>query len=138
MADSASIILIVSNFILTYYGQTIGIMWFVMVIVGEAGVGVTAMLINQSSLLQYSRRFLLITLCIHGSVYRIVVKIVSVPLHMSTDIVRESILLALIVAAITLVTCSVAYRAIARITPWMIGKIKKVVVNSGKRNASII
>ena len=40
--------------------------------------------------------------------YRIVVEIVSIPLHMGTDAVRENILLAMIV--------------VVRIAPWMVGK----------------
>lgn len=80
------------------------------------------MLINKNGLLQYLGRISLTILCIHGPVYRIVVKIVSIPLHMSTDGVRENLLLALIVVAITLAICSAAYEVIVRITPWMVGK----------------
>lgn len=54
--------------------------------------------------------------------YRIVVKIVSIPLRMGTDAVRENLLLALIVVAITLAICSAAYEVIVRITPWMVRK----------------
>lgn len=54
------------------------------------GVGLMAMLINQNRLLQYLGRISLKVLCIHGPVYRVVVKIISIPLHMSTDAVRES------------------------------------------------
>ena len=97
-----AIILIVLNFILAFYGLTRGLMWFVTAMIGVVGVGLMAMLINQNRLLQYLGRISLMVLCIHGPVYRIVVKIVSIPLHMSTDAVRENLLLALIVVAITL------------------------------------
>ena len=117
-----AIILIVLNFILAFYGLTRGLMWFVTAIIGVVGVGLMAMLINQNRLLQYLGRISLMVLCIHGPVYRIVVKIVSIPLHMSTDVVRENLLLALIVVAITLAICSIAYEVIIRIAPWMVGK----------------
>ena len=61
-------------------------------------------------------------LCIHGPVYRIVVKIVSVPLHMGTDAVRENVLLAMIVVVATMLICSVVYEVVVRIVPWMVGK----------------
>ena len=67
----------------------------------------------------------LIVLCIHGPVYRIVVKIVSIPLHMGTDAVRGNILLAMIIVAVTMLICSVAYEVVARTAPWMIGKSRK-------------
>lgn len=117
-----AIILIVLNFILAFYGLTRGLMWFVTAMIGVVGVGLMAMLINQNRLLQYLGRISLMVLCIHGPVYRIVVKIVSIPLHMSTDAVRENLLLALIVVAITLAICSIAYEVIIRIAPWMVGK----------------
>ena len=85
------------------------------------GVGLMAMLINQNRLLQYLGRISLRVLCIHGPVYRVVVKIISIPLHMSTDAVRESFV-GVIVVVITLAICSAAYEVIVRITPWMVGK----------------
>ena len=117
-----AIILLVLNFILAYYGLTKGLMWFVTAMFGVAGVGLMAMLINQNRLLQYLGRISLIILCIHGPVYRVVVKIVSIPLHMSTDGVRENFLLAMLVVAVTMLVCSVAYEVVVRIAPWMVGK----------------
>ena len=51
------------------------------------------------------------------------VKIVSIPLRMSTDAVRGNVLLALIVVSITLFICEIAYEVIVRIASWMVGKI---------------
>ena len=120
-----AIILVVLNFILAYYGWTRGLMWFATAVFGVAGVGLIAMLINKNYLLQYLGRISLMVLCIHGPVYRIVVKIVSIPLCMSTNAVRENLLLALIVVAITLAICSISYEVIIRIAPWMVGKTSK-------------
>ena len=122
MSGGIAIILLVLNFILAYYGLTRGLMWFVTAMFGVIGVGLIAMLINQNCLLQYLGRISLMVLCIHGPVYRVVVKIISIPLHMSTDAVRENLLYALIVVAITLIICSAAYEVIVRIVPWMVGK----------------
>lgn len=120
-----AIILVALNFILAYYGWTRGLMWFATAVFGVAGVGLIAMLINKNYLLQYLGRISLMVLCIHGPVYRIVVKIVSIPLCMSTNAVRENLLLALIVVAITLAICSISYEVIIRIAPWMVGKTSK-------------
>lgn len=54
-------------------------------------------------------------------------KIISIPLHMGTDAVREKFLLAMLVMIVTMVICSLAYEIIVRVAPWMIGK-KKVKV----------
>lgn len=90
-------------------------------------IGVTAMIlisqfINENKILQYFGRISLIVLCIHGPVYRILVKIVSIPLRMSTDAVRVNFLLAMIVVAVTMLICSIAYEIVIRIAPWMVGK----------------
>lgn len=53
-------------------------------------------------------------------------KIVSISLHMGTDVVRENFLLVMV--AITMAICSMAYEAVVRVAPWMVGK-KKVKEN---------
>ena len=49
-------------------------------------------------------------------------KIVSISLHMGTDEVRENFLLDKV--AITMSICSMAYEAVVRVAPWMVGKKK--------------
>lgn len=93
----------------------------------ESGVSVVAEKIlenHENRILQYFGRISLIVLCIHGPVYRVVVKIISIPLHMGTDAVREKFLLAMLVMIVTMVICSLAYEIIVRVAPWMIGKKK--------------
>lgn len=46
----------------------------------------------------------------------------SISLHMGTDVVRENFLLVMV--AITMVICSMAYEAVVRVAPWMVGKKK--------------
>ena len=76
-----------------------GIMWFVTAMIGVAAVILISQLINENRILQYFGRISLIILCIHGPVYRIVVKIVSILLNLGTDAVRENFLLAMPTAA---------------------------------------
>ena len=115
-------ILLALNFFLALHNLTTGIMWFVTAMIGVSSIILISQLINENRILQYFGRISLIVLCIHGPVYRIVVKIVSIPLHMGTDAVRENILLAMIAVAVTMLICSVAYEVVVRISPWMVGK----------------
>lgn len=127
-AGIVAVVLLALNFFLSYYHLTMGIMWFVTALIGVTAVILISQIINENRILQYFGRISLIVLCIHGPVYRIVVKIVSIPLHMGTDAVRENFLLVMVVVAITMAICSMAYEVIVRVAPWMVGK-KKVEEN---------
>lgn len=117
-----AVVLLILNFFLSYHNLATGIMWLVTALIGVLALILISQLINQNRVLQYLGRISLIILCIHGPVYRIVVKIVSIPLHTGTDAVRENFLLAMIVVAVTMLICSVAYEIVVRIAPWMVGK----------------
>ena len=127
-AGIVAIVLLALSFSLSCYHLTMGIMWFVTALIGVAAVILISQLINENRILQYFGRISLIILCIHGPVYRIVVKIVSILLNVSTDAVRESFLLAMVVVVITMAICSTAYEVVVRLAPWMVGK-KKVKEN---------
>ena len=99
-------------------------MWFVTAFIGVVAVILISQLVNENKILQYLGRISLIVLCIHGPVYRIVIKIVSIPLHMGTDVVRENFLLAMVVVVFTMAICSMAYEAVVGVAPWMVGKKK--------------
>ena len=60
--------------------------------------------------------FLIVILC--GGM----LKFVSISLHMGTDVVRENFLLVMV--AITMAICSMAYEAVVRVAPWMVGRKK--------------
>ena len=112
------------NFFLSFCNLTTGIMWFVTAFIGVVAVILISQLVNENKILQDLGRISLIILCIHGPVYRIVVKIVSIPLHMGTDVVRENFLLAMVVVVFTMAICSMAYEAVVGVAPWMVGKKK--------------
>ncbi len=115
-------ILIVVNSLLSYLNLTKGIMWYITALIGVVGVILISRLINENKILQYLGQISLIILCIHGPIYRIVVKVISISTHLSTDAVRENFLLVILVVVITLAVCSVAYEIVVRIFPWMVGK----------------
>ena len=97
-------------------------MWFMTAMIGVTSMILISQLINENRILQYFGRISLIVLCIHGPVYRIVVKILSILLRMETDAVRGNFLLAMIVVVATMLICSVVYEVVVRIAPWMVGK----------------
>lgn len=121
-AGITAVVLFGLNFFLSFRNLTSGIMWFVTAFIGVTAIILVSQLINKNGILQYFGRISLIVLCIHGPVYRIVVKIISIPLHMSTEAVRENFLLAMIVVAVTMFICSVTYEIVIRTAPWMVGK----------------
>ena len=127
-AGIVAIVLLALSFSLSCYHLTMGIMWFVTALIGVAAVILISQLINENRILQYFGRISLIILCIHGPVYRIVVKIVSILLNLGIDAVRENFLLAMVVVVITMAICSTAYEVVVRLAPWMVGK-KKVKEN---------
>ena len=121
-ATLIALILLALNFYLSLYNLTTGIMWFITGLIGVSSLVLICQVIYENRILQYFGRISLIILCIHGPVYRIVVKIVSIPLHMSTDVVRGNFFIALVVVAITMIICSLAYEIVMRFAPWMLGK----------------
>ncbi len=92
--------------------------------VGVTGIVVISRIIGQNMFLQYFGRISLVILCTHGPIYRGVVKVLSMPMHMSTDAVRENAAFVAIAVMITLVACSVVNEIVTRWLPWMIGKKK--------------
>lgn len=79
---AAAIVLLGLNFFLSYINQATGFMWFITAFIGIAAIVLIAQLIDTNRVLQYFGRISLIVLCIHGPVYRIVVKMVSIPFYM--------------------------------------------------------
>lgn len=120
-----AVVLLTLNFFFSLHNLTTGFMWFVTAMIGVTSMILISQLINENRILQYISRISLIVLCIHSPVYRIVVKIVLISLHMGTDDVRENFLLAMIVVLATVLICSVVYKLVVRIAPWMAGKKRK-------------
>lgn len=124
---SGAILLIGASFTLSYFGLTAGVMHFVTALVGTGSVFVVSLIIGKSRPLQYLGRISLVILCIHGSVYRVLLKLISILMHTDTDVIRKKLYWVIPVTALTLVICAGAYEIIVRTVPIMIGekKVKK-------------
>ena len=116
------VLLILITFILSYFKLYTGIMWFVTALIGTVAVLIISMMINHNRILEYLGMISLTVLCIHGPIYRILIKLISMLLNMNTDAVRESLILAFVVTGLTLCLCAIAHQIINRFVPWMIGK----------------
>lgn len=104
------------------------ILWFITGSIGSIGImQISSRIVGGigSKLLEYFGRISIVVLCIHGPVYRVIVKIFSVFMHVSTDEIREQIIPIIIITAITLGVSSVVFEIIRKIAPWMIGKNKE-------------
>lgn len=119
-----AVILLVINLFLSYAGLTTGVMWFITALIGVAAVWIIAILINRNRALQYFGRISLVILCVHGPVYRVIVKLVSLIARMSTNAVRENFILVMPVVVLTLLVCAAVYEVVIKVAPWIIGKSK--------------
>ena len=119
-----SVILFAISFLLSYKGLYTGIMWFITAMIGTVAVLILSISINRNCILEYLGKISLTILCTHGPVYRIVAKIIAVMFKLSTDVVRENLLLAIIITAFTLEICVIAQHIISRFIPWIIGQEK--------------
>ena len=118
----AIVALIIVDFLLSYMDFVTGVMWFATAMIGTVAALIMSITIDKNRILECLGRISLIVLCTHGPVYRILIKVISLPLRMSTDAVRGNLILALMVTTLTLFTCSVVYQIINRFFPWVIGK----------------
>ena len=121
---TGAIILMGGNFALAYFDLNVGVMWFVTAFAGIAGLSVISMLLERVKVLQYIGRISLVILCIHGPIYRVLCKLISIPLGRSTEEVRSSVILTLAVVVVTIALCALVYEILNRIAPWIIGEKK--------------
>ena len=77
--------LILLNFVLAYMGLYTGIWWFITATIGSIGLAIISVLINKNKVLEYFGRISLIILCIHGPVYRVVIKLISILAQISSN-----------------------------------------------------
>ncbi len=114
-------LLIAVSVVLSVLGLTDGIFWVVGAVVGTAGFAAISMCIDKAKVLSALGRMTLVMLCIHGPIYRIIIKLVSIVVDIPSDTIRNNILAALVITVVTVAICSIAYIILAKIMPWSIG-----------------
>lgn len=101
------------------------VLYLVIAAVGVLAFMTASLLIQKAHWLECLGRSSLTILCLHGPVYRVIVKILSMVLSTSTDAVRMNALFAILCSAVTLGICFLCHFVIARILPWMVGQKPK-------------
>ena len=110
---------------------TTGVFWFITGTLGTVAVGIYSILLSGlrasiiNNLISFLGRISLVVLCVHGPVYRVISKVLSVVIGWETDAVRSNFFFAVVIVIITLAVCSIAYMVIDRLMPWMIGKPRR-------------
>lgn len=125
-------VLVGASAALSIFGLTEGVMWIVCAVIGTAGFAALSMSIDKARLLSAVGRMTLVALCIHGPIYRVLIKLVSMLLGTSTDAVRGNIFTVLAITAVTLAVCCIAYKLLEKLLPWSIGLTPK----KTKKNAA--
>ena len=102
-----------------------GIRWYLLGVIGIGGTMFSSLGICAVCTPRILRRLgqtTLVILCVHGPIYRILVKLLAMLIHTDTEAVRSSLPLALLIAAVTLALCQAVYWALDRFVPWSIGR----------------
>ena len=95
--------------------------WYFIATVGIIGCVLLSVCFD-CRLLEYLGQASIVILCFHGPIYRVLIKIESVLLNLSTEAVRENFVLVSIVIIITLLACSAIYQIVLKFFPWVIGR----------------
>lgn len=113
-----------ASFTLSYFIPNTGVSWFLFGLIGLAAICLISIGIEKSRVLEYLGQISLIVLCVHGPVYRVLIKCFSVLFKQSSELVRSNLFLALMITVCTLAICAICFEIVKRIAPWMIGKQK--------------
>ena len=113
-----------ASFALSYFITNTGILWFVFGLLGLFAICFISIGTEKLRVLEYLGHISLIVLCVHGPVYRVLIKCFSVLFNQSLELVRSNLFLALMITVCTLVACALCYEIVKKIVPWMVGKEK--------------
>ncbi|MDY5233129.1 MAG: acyltransferase family protein [Faecalicoccus sp.] len=122
------VFLLTMSFFFSYCSINQGIMWYVTAMLGIVSAWIFSVLLHKNRILEYLGKISLVILCVHGPVYRILIKVVSILLCWSTDAVRENFILSLFLTVLTLALCGICFQIIKRFFPWCIGRQRKKAV----------
>ncbi len=113
--------LIIISVLLSWLRLTGGIMWIICAVIGTAGFIMLSMAIEKAEVFARVGQMTLTALCIHGPIYRVLIKLLSMALNTPTDTIRINVFAAIGVTAVTLAICCAAHLVLKRFVPWSIG-----------------
>ncbi len=119
------VIVAVAGVILSVNGLNVGIIWFLVAVFGIFPWLVCSININTNKVLEYIGKSSLVVLCIHGPIYRILIKVFSFVFSQTTEDIRKNAVFVLIIVALTLLVCGICYKVILRWCPYVLGTNRK-------------
>jgi fucose 4-O-acetylase-like acetyltransferase len=102
---------------------TSGLMWAVCAVVGTAGFAALSAALEKIPVLPSVGRMTIVILCIHGPIYRILIKLTSMLFGTDTSLLRMNAVICLCITAATLAICCVFYKLFEKLLPQCIGII---------------
>ena len=106
------------------FRQAFGLLSIPVALIGIAGGIALSLALKSSKLLQHLGKITLVILCIHGPVYRVLLKVISLVTHTGTPALRKNLVVSLFVTAVVCVLCAIVHQILNRFAPWMIGHKK--------------
>lgn len=119
---AAGAVFLAASLLLFNFGLVFGVMWFVCACMGIFAVMFISMSVERFAPLGYIGRISLVVLCVHGPIYRVVIKLLSMALCCGTEQIRTSFPTVLAVIVVTLALCCGIYELLSRVCPWIIGR----------------
>ena len=98
--------------VLVLQGYNKGVLWYVLAMLGILPWIVLSISLERSKVLESLGKISIVILCVHGPVYRVLIKLVSMVVVCSTDIVRSNIYLCSFIVVCTLLICALFCRFI--------------------------
>lgn len=115
-------------FVLNYYNLNKNVMWFVCGVIGVMASFVLAVLLDgKCKIMNEIGKCTLVVLCVHGPLYRIIIKICSIITKTEVDILRGNFIIAMVITIVTIAICYIIYKILDKYLPWTIGKQKRKV-----------
>lgn len=115
---------LILNIVLGVYGFNDGVLWYIVALAGVLPCVVLSCWVEHMSTLEYFGKISVVVLCIHGPIYRILIKVVSIICGCTTSGVRENGILVLLIVVVTLLGCAIVYEVGKRVILWLLGKRK--------------
>lgn len=115
--------LIGASVALYLFGFIYGLMWAVCAVAGTAGFAALSMALDKVPVLPSVGRMTLVILCIHGPVYRVLLKLISAVSGQATDQLRLNLIISILITAAAIAICCGVYKLLEKLLPWCIGII---------------
>lgn len=128
-----SVFFITINAILVYFNINNGILYFICAMCGIISFMLISIVLEKCDKIMYKiGQTTLTILIIHGPIYRVLIKLLSIIIKQSNEIIRDNVFICITISIIDIIICYFIHRILEKYLPFTIGKIKKE-KNNGER-----